>query len=102
MKRTLFILCLSLLLIHQNGSAYHDFGEEIVYGVKSDFHFTENKGQLISSVKYHCKLHIGDIFFKDNQFSFDLFSADELDKVHDLRHNHLGDSSSSFVFNKHI
>ena len=76
--------------------------DEVHESTSSDFHFTENKGQLTSRVKYHCKLHIGDIFFKDSKFSFDLFSADELDKAHDLRHNNLEDSSSSFVFNKHI
>ena len=83
-------------------SLNHELIEKVHESTSSDFHFTENKGQLISSVKYHCKLHIGDIFFKDSQFSFDLFSADDLDKAHDLRHNDLEDSSSSFIFNKHI
>ena len=68
----------------------------------SDFHFTKNEGQLTSEVLYHCKLHVGDILFKDTQFTFDLFSSDDIDKFHDLRHNHLQDSDSSLIFNKHI
>ena len=72
--------------MHQQGSAYHDFGEEIAYGVKSDFHFTENKGQLNQKVYFHTKLHLGDIYFEKNTFTFDLYSAKDLDKAHKLRH----------------
>ena len=86
----------------QQKDGSYDNAIEAAADLKSDFHFTENRGQLISSVKYHCKLHIGDIFFKDNQFSFDLFSVEQLDRAHEFRHNHSEDSSSSFILNKHI
>ncbi|MDG1475602.1 MAG: hypothetical protein P8Q14_00510, partial [Vicingaceae bacterium] len=71
---------------------------------EASFDFNENKGQLDKSIKYHCKLHVGDVFFKDNQFTFDLFSAKELDefynhKHHDAEKDH--DESSS-VLNKHV
>ena len=54
---------------------------------EASFDFNENKGQLDETIKYHCKLHIGDIYFKDNQFSFDLFSAEELDEFYDHKHD---------------
>ena len=54
---------------------------------KASFDFNENKGQLDETVKYHCKLHIGDIFFKDNQFSFDMYSAEELDEHYSHKHH---------------
>ena len=99
MKNIILVLNIFFLLFPQEIYAHENHIDEFSDYNVSDFHFTENKGQLDSGIKYHCKLHIGDIFFKDNQFSFDLFSAAELDKIHDLRHNHLEDSSSSFVFN---
>lgn len=43
-------------------SLNHELIDEFYEGTSSDFHFTENKEQLISSVKYHCKLHPDDIF----------------------------------------
>ena len=43
-------------------SLNHELIDEFYESTSSDFHFTENKGQLISSVKYHCKLHPDDIF----------------------------------------
>jgi len=54
---------------------------------EASFDFNENKGQLDESIKYHCKLHIGDIYFKDNQFSFDLFSAEELDGFYNHKYH---------------
>ena len=56
------------------------------YHPKSDFHFTENKGQLNQKVYFHTKLHLGDIYFEKNTFTFDLYSAKDLDKAHKLRH----------------
>ena len=54
---------------------------------ESDFNFIENKGQLNQVVKYHTKLHVGDIFFENNAFTFDLFSEKDLDRLHDIRHD---------------
>ena len=45
-------------------SLNHELIDEVYESTSSDFHFTENKGPLISSVKYHCKLHIGNIFLR--------------------------------------
>jgi gliding motility-associated-like protein len=71
---------------------------------EASFDFNENKGQLDESIKYHCKLHIGDIFFKDNQFTFDLFSAEELDEIYS--HKHHNDEKehveSPKILSKHI
>ena len=67
---------------------------------ESDYHFTENKGQLNQKVKYHCKFHLGDIYFQDNQFTFDLFSAEELSDLyqhtnhHDSHNGTVGDRKS--------
>ncbi len=72
---------------------------------KASFDFNENKGQLNKVVKYHCKLHIGDIYFKDNQFSFDLFSAEELDVFYSHKHhkgNDTEDHEDSQILNKHV
>jgi len=79
----------------------------IVFGQvqEASFDFNENKGQLDEAVKYHCKLHIGDIYFKDNQFSFDLFSAEELGDFHDHKHNKTVEnahSGHSQILNKHV
>ena len=53
---------------------------------EADYHFTENIGQLDQKVKFHCKLHIGDVYFERNQFTFDLFSVDDLDRLYKIRH----------------
>ena len=59
-----------VLLVGLIGNAQHDV---------TTFHFTENIGQLDSKVKYHSKLHVGDVYFENNKFVFDMFSGDELD-----------------------
>ncbi|PJB13762.1 MAG: hypothetical protein CO118_12145, partial [Flavobacteriales bacterium CG_4_9_14_3_um_filter_32_8] len=53
---------------------------------ESDYHFTENKGQLNQKVKYHCKLHIGDVYFEKNQFTFDMYAAEDFDRLDQIRH----------------
>ncbi len=68
---------------------------------EASFDFNENKGQLNKAVKYHCKLHVGDIYFKDNQFTFDLFSAEELDEFYNHKH-HEEKEEHSTVLNKHV
>ena len=69
---------------------------------EASFDFNENKGQLDKRVKYHCKLHIGDIFFKDNQFTFDLFSAEELSEFYGHQHHDEKEEKHSPVLNKHV
>jgi len=54
---------------------------------QSDYHFTENKGQLDHVVKYHTKLHVGDIYFGSNSFTFDLYSPEDLDFAYNVRHD---------------
>jgi hypothetical protein len=54
---------------------------------ESDYHFTENKGQLDNKVKFHSKIHVGDIFFEKNAFTFDLFNAEDLDLAYKVRHD---------------
>jgi len=56
----------------------------------ADFHFTENKGQLDNIVKYHTNLHVGDIYFQSNAFTFDLYSAEDLDNLYKARHTKKG------------
>lgn len=53
---------------------------------ESDFHFTENKGQLNDNVEYHCKFHIGDIYFEKNKFTFDMYSAEDIENLYKVRH----------------
>jgi gliding motility-associated-like protein len=71
---------------------------------ESSFDFNENKGQLNETIKYHCKLHIGDIYFKDNQFAFDLFSAEELDGFYNHKHHkeEEGHVEETKILNKHV
>ena len=38
-------------------------------------------------MKYHTKLHVGDIFFENNTFTFDLYSPEDLDEVYKIRHD---------------
>lgn len=54
---------------------------------ESDYHFTENKGQFDHVVKYHTKLHVGDIYFGSHSFTFDLYSPEDLDLVYKVRHD---------------
>ncbi|NCP46376.1 MAG: hypothetical protein GW818_08160, partial [Flavobacteriales bacterium] len=53
---------------------------------ESDYHFTQNAGQLNQKVKYHCKLHIGDIYFEKNKFTFDMYSAEDIEQLDKIRH----------------
>lgn len=71
---------------------------------EASFDFNENKGQLDKSIKYHCKLHVGDVFFKDNVFSFDLFSAEELDEHYSHKHhaNEKEHDESPTILHKHV
>jgi gliding motility-associated-like protein len=57
---------------------------------ESDFHFTENKGQINKVVKYHTKLHVGDIYFESNAFTFDLYSEEDLNQLYQRRHTKKG------------
>lgn len=80
--------------------SYSNGSEE---GVESDFHFTENKGQFDEQTKYLCMLHIGEIRFNDNSFTFDLFSAEELSSFYESRHHHkTHEVSNSDKLNKHV
>ncbi len=70
---------------------------------KVDYHFTENVGQLSSEVRYHCKLHIGDLFLVNDGFVFDLFSSNELEQFYLTKHGGQNGKGSNhmFQFNKH-
>ena len=87
MNKILFTLGLALFLFHQQGSADHSNEDAFAKKVKSDFHFTENKGQLDQKVQFHTKLHLGDIYFEKTAFTFDLCAAEDLDKAHEFRHS---------------
>lgn len=69
---------------------------------ESDFHFTENKGQFNSYTKYLCKLHIGNISFNDNSFTFDMYSSKELDAFHEYRHNKIKNERGFGKLHKHM
>jgi gliding motility-associated-like protein len=53
----------------------------------SDYHFTKNEGQLPSNVKFHTKLHIGDVYYESNKFTFDMYSAEDITRLDEVRHN---------------
>ncbi|MGB0882082.1 MAG: PKD domain-containing protein [Vicingaceae bacterium] len=89
--KSLFLLVIVLV------SSFVSFAQQ-----EASFDFNENKGQLDESIKYHCKLHIGDIFFKDNQFTFDLFSAEELNEFYSHKHHDEKEEGHSSVLNKHV
>ncbi len=72
---TLLLFCICLL----EGTAQH---AEV-----TSFHFSENKGQFPQEVKYHAKLHVGDVFLEANQFVFDMYSADEIDEYYQAKHS---------------
>lgn len=73
------LLYLLSFLVIVNGAVF-------AHEKESNFHFTENIGQLDQKVKYHLKLHIGDIFFEQNQFTFDLYSGEDVDRLYAIRH----------------
>jgi len=73
-----FILIISFLIFSFLATAHEK--------QDADYHFTENIGQLDEKVKYHCKLHIGDIYFEKNKFTFDLYSAEDLKRLDEVRH----------------
>ena len=72
------IFVLLLLATGLTSNAQHDV---------TTFHFTENIGQLDSKVKYHSKIHVGDVYLESNKFVFDLFSGDELDAFYKAKHD---------------
>lgn len=78
MKLKQFILVISFFIFSIVSYAHGD--------VEADYHFTENKGQLIQKVKYHCKLSIGDIYFEKNKFMFDIYSGEDIEKAYMYRH----------------
>ncbi len=80
MKTKQAILALIYLMFTVFSFAHNDAQE-------SDYHFTENVGQLNAKVKYHCKLHIGDVYFENNQFTFDMYSAEDFNRLDEIRHN---------------
>jgi gliding motility-associated-like protein len=72
------------------------------HGTFQTLNFTENKGQLDPRVQFHCKLHIGDLYLEKNGFTFDMFSAKELDYYYNLSHDRKGTPSrNSDILNKH-
>lgn len=77
MKR-IFILALVVLFT----SLAYAHGDQ-----EADYHFTQNIGQLSKNVKYHTKLHIGDVYFEANQFTFDMYSAEDITRLDEIRHN---------------
>ena len=79
MKFKQFILVISFFIFSIVSYAHGD--------VEADYHFTENKGQLIQKVKYHCKLSIGDIYFEKNKFMFDIYSGEDIEKAYMYRLN---------------
>ncbi|PCI94104.1 MAG: hypothetical protein COB15_15025, partial [Flavobacteriales bacterium] len=79
MKLKYIVLTLALLI--SSSIFYAHGGKEIA------FHFTKNAGQLNSKALYHCKLHLGDIYFEKSQFTFNLSSAEDIDRLYEIRHN---------------
>jgi hypothetical protein len=72
------------------------------HGTFQALNFTENKGQLDPRVQFHCKLHIGDLYLEKNGFTFDMFSAKELDYYYNLSHDRKGTpSNNTDILNKH-
>jgi gliding motility-associated-like protein len=72
------------------------------HGTFQALSFTENKGQLDSKVQFHCKLHIGDLYLEKNAFTFDMFSARELDFYYDFAHNRKNEPpTTDGILNKH-
>jgi gliding motility-associated-like protein len=76
-KHAFLIILFSIL----SAVAFSHSGEE------ANYHFTANAGQLDQKVKFHCKLHVGDIYFEKNQFTFDLSSGEDLNRAYNIRHD---------------
>ena len=71
MKKIYNLILLPTLILLTISSYSHD-------GIKKGYHFTENKGQINSKVLFHSVLNIGNMFLEKDRFTFDLFSADEM------------------------
>ena len=78
--RKVYQLSLILLFFSFSTSLFsHD-------GIKKGFHFTENKGQHGDNVAFHSKLHVGNMFLEKDRFTFDLFSAQEMNSLFETKH----------------
>jgi gliding motility-associated-like protein len=72
------------------------------HGTFQSLNFAENKGQLDAKVRYHCKLHLGDLYLEKNAFTIDLFSPRELDYYYDFAHNRKNVAPTlNGILNKH-
>jgi gliding motility-associated-like protein len=61
---------------------------------RTTFKFRENKGQLNTSVLFHNKLHVGDMFLERDRFTFNLFEPAQLEEFYRRRH---GDFSKEYL-----
>jgi hypothetical protein len=55
--------------------------------IQKGYHFTENLGQLNSNVLFQCKLNTGNLFLEKDRFTFDFYSANELDSISNIKHS---------------
>ena len=55
--------------------------------IQKGYHFTENLGQLSSNVIFQCKLNTGNLFLEKDRFTFDFYSANELDSISNIKHS---------------
>ena len=91
MKKLYLVLILSIYVI-----------SNYAHGPVQTLSFTENKGQLHKKVKYHCKLHVGDLYLESNAFTFDMYSAEELDYYYNLSHKRKEtEVKDNDILNKH-
>ena len=79
--RKIYHFPLIVLLIFLAASGFsHD-------GIKKGFHFTENKGQFDQNIVFHSKLHVGSMFLEKDRFTFDLYSAEQMNSLFKRKHN---------------
>ncbi|MFN3916590.1 MAG: PKD domain-containing protein [Flavobacteriales bacterium] len=71
------------------------------HGTFQALNFSENKGQLDKRALFHCKLHIGDLYLENNGFTFDMYSAKELDYYYELAHNKKANYTPKDILSKH-
>ncbi len=87
MKKNLLVLF--CVVLNLSGYSHEDKNLNVGY------EFIENKGQFDSKVSFLAKLRIGNMFLEKDRFTFDLFSAEDLMKRHNLDQDNMNTEKES-------
>lgn len=75
MKTKVLLVAGIMVLIH-----YNSFSTDRL------IKFQENKGQWHPNVVFKADISYGGVFFEKNCFTFDFYSREDMEKIHEMRH----------------